>query len=185
MRRYYSGDPVRLAGSLYNMYDPRNGTTPHFPAARRFRSRSAITHLPRLTSARGIGSDQSALLDVRLQEPQRLVEVARGRGEDVGGVGIAGLVGLVDRLRARRWRPGIAVDQRMQMVVDRVDVGRVGRQLALPSPRPGVVPSAVPPSWTPARRWCRRDSSSWVRNPSSISWMAMNAGPSGSNAPAW
>ena len=68
-------------------------------------------------------------LDVRLEEPQQLVERARIGGEDVGGIGVARLVGLVDRVARQLGGRGVALDQRGQMVLGLVDVGRVGLQL--------------------------------------------------------
>src|SRR5690606_16996356 len=49
------------------------------------------------------GNGLFLFLDVRLEEPERFVELAGEGGEDVGGVGVARLVGLVDR-RAHRVR---------------------------------------------------------------------------------
>ena len=49
---------------------------------------------------------------MRLDEPERLVERAGIGGEDVGGVRVAGVVGLVDRVAGVVGRLPVAVDER-------------------------------------------------------------------------
>ncbi len=55
---------------------------------------------------------------MRFEEPQRLVERARIGGEDVGGVGIARLIGLVDPGACRIRDLAVALDQRREVVFD-------------------------------------------------------------------
>src|ERR1700730_8373034 len=67
-----------------------------------------------------------SLLKMSFEKPQRLIESAREGGEEIRGVGIAGAVGFVDRRSHRARDLGIPLDQRGEMVIRRIDLGRVG-----------------------------------------------------------
>ena len=67
------------------------------------------------------------LLDMRLEEPQRLVEAARCPSEDVGRVGFARIGRRVDRLAGCIGNLAVALDQGRQMVFYRVNVRRIAR----------------------------------------------------------
>ena len=83
---------------------------------------------------------------MRLEEPKVLVDAARHLGEKVGSVGITGFVGLVDVVPHGVAEGGVAVDQRGEMVGDRVIIQRVGASL-VSLEQAWTVPRAVPPSW--------------------------------------
>lgn len=68
-------------------------------------------------------------LHVGFEEPQRLVEIARGCGKDIRRAGVACLIRLIDRLANEIGDIAIALDQLIQVVVDLVDIGRVGLEL--------------------------------------------------------
>jgi hypothetical protein len=61
------------------------------------------------------------------KKPQRLIEHSRIGSQEVGGIGVPGIVGFVGRRTHPLGNRGVAVDQRSEMVARSVDVGRVGR----------------------------------------------------------
>src|ERR1700733_4575202 len=76
--------------------------------------------------ANSLGLATSALaLQMRLQEPQVLVGVARNAGEQVRRVGVAQLVGQPDRGAYLLAEIGQAVGQRFQMLDAFTDVERI------------------------------------------------------------
>src|ERR1700743_3149547 len=79
------------------------------------------------TDSRVIGNiAEDLFLDVGFQEPQRLITRPGIGGEEVAGIGVAGLVRLVDGRTDQIGGLAIALDQSMQMVLDLVDVCGVG-----------------------------------------------------------
>ena len=115
-------------------------------------------------------------LPVRLDEPEVLVDVARDLGEDVGGVGVAGLVGLVDRGAHLLAESREGVESASTWSLPLHDVERVSRsdvRFAVAC----TVPSAVPPSWTirSAIRSTHSSADSLILSKSS--WRAMKFGP--------
>ena len=53
------------------------------------------------------------LLHMRLEKPQRLVEITGNLSENVGGIGVTRLVCLVDRPANRVGDASVALDERM------------------------------------------------------------------------
>src|SRR5690606_23590521 len=64
------------------------------------------------------------------EEPQRLVEAAGSRGKNIRRVVIPGVVGILDRFAEQVGDVAITLDQRQQMVVNSIDVGRIRFELA-------------------------------------------------------
>ena len=60
------------------------------------------------------------------QEPQRLIERPRERGEDVSGVGIPGFARCVDRRTSRIGKIAVAFCQCGGMVFHADEIGRIG-----------------------------------------------------------
>src|SRR5256885_6285056 len=86
--------PLRfaLSGDLSDLRPKLRPTEPVHRPGRRARPTARSASIPALVA-------RSALrLEVRLDEPQPLVDAARHLGEQVGGVQVAQLVGLVDAL---------------------------------------------------------------------------------------
>ena len=63
-------------------------------------------------------------LHVGFEEPQRLIKIARGCGEDIRRAGVACLIRLIDRLANEIGDIAVALDQLIQMIMNLVDIGQ-------------------------------------------------------------
>ena len=114
-----------------------NGSTGRRPRATQSRHNAHALAwrlaLPRLALAGGVAVAHLAgrLLHVRLEEPQLLVDPTRHFREEVGGAGITSLVGIVDVLADGVAIDGITVDQRREVIGDRIGVERIRGKLGL------------------------------------------------------
>ena len=115
----------------------------------------SLTFLPYALCPVAIAYLAGRLLDMRLDEPELLVDAARDFREDVRRVRIARIVRLVDVVAERVGVSRVAVDQGGEVIGDGIDVRRVGRQLGGGGRDSGWCLKRCRQAGRRVRPWCR------------------------------